>query len=703
MRSAILLLVLKVVIVGACVAINCIKCEQLSNVFVLETSDSPSHEENHNINAEASALKAKSLNSNEDSNTQIITDDSAPAATTTTQFSVSNKNQKQPQKKPTAEYQQVSASNHADSSTTTYELEMSNLKNQVQNDEARRNQNNGSSSRKVDDNEAQFAPPAKPSTATRSTNNTSKPKPASTTTTNSYEYNDNSNSSAPKVQDRLLISISSEEEEQGYNQRPPKHTGGHPDESHSSSSSSYGNNNNPKRKPAITISIQDANINKQNGGNLGGHPAVIVRPSDDGQGIVIATVASTSNHNQQRPTNNNNHHVVTEAPYREPVNNPIQSVINQYLSTTRRPTVTGGNDYGGTNGGSSLGNQRPITSTLVEQPSRPVHQVSDERPQRPSNQVEGTDSSYESGLSRPTARPSSRPTTQDSYGQSDNNNNNYEPTSSNSRPINGNTNNNEEPVRYPLNEKNCGLVHETRIVGGEEADPGDFLWMAAIVKSKPKEGEVRPFCGGSLITRRHILTAAHCLEGLSPRDVLVRLGSYDFDDSTASSLSADYAIDQFRVPAQYSKKTHAADIAIMRLKTPLQLSDNYKTVCMPLPRRSYVGALGTVTGYGSQSQTFRRAAPKLRQVTVPIWENRKCSVVYKRNLTESFLCAGYEEGGKDACQGDSGGPLMTEGPNERMMIVGVVSHGIGCGSPGYPGVYTRTTTFLDWVEKNTKE
>lgn len=77
--------------------------------------------------------------------------------------------------------------------------------------------------------------------------------------------------------------------------------------------------------------------------------------------------------------------------------------------------------------------------------------------------------------------------------------------------------------------------------------------------------------------------------------------------------------------------------------------------------------------------------------------------MYKKNLTESFLCAGWEEGGKDACQGDSGGPLMTEGPNERTMIVGVVSHGIGCGSPGYPGVYTRTTTYLDWIEKNTKE
>lgn len=602
-------------------------------------------------------------------------------------------------------------------------------------------------------------------TATRSTNNqptqtssstaTGHQRPKHSTGTSSSsndESTGSSDTSTPKTEERLLISIISENDDF---RGPQKQLDGSLSLSslgvgsgsslggnlNQNDEPTYGGSNSNKRKPQITISIQEA---KQSGSSgSAGSPAVILRPSENGQSIVISTgslggsstgsigtssINGYENNNKPsvlgglgslsssgtRPTlpgsssyqNNNN-----EPPYnREPsegssVSIPVQIGSSGHnhnhnhnhnsASTTYRPNLINGNSNNEYSSNSNSNSRPTLTPGFIDQPTRLPGlgglSSSDERPQRPTSLVENQ---FEN--QRPSVRPPiNRPPLDQNLGQQGGNlgNEGGDLSSSSSG----------EVVKFPLNEKNCGLVHETRIVGGDEADPADFLWMAAIVRSKPTSGEVRPFCGGSLITRRHILTAAHCLENLAPRDVLVRLGSYDFDDSTASSLSADFAIDQFRVPAQYSKKTHAADIAIMRLKTPLQLTDNYKTVCMPQPRRSYVGALGTVTGYGSQSQTFRKAAPKLRQVTVPIWENRKCSVVYKRNLTESFLCAGFEEGGKDACQGDSGGPLMIEGPNERMMIVGIVSHGIGCGSPGYPGVYTRTTTFLDWIEKNTRE
>lgn len=512
-------------------------------------------------------------------------------------------------------------------------------------------------------------------------------QPASSTTTTTT-----TTTRAPKTEERLLISITANDSDDDLPQRRPTSSYDAATQTQTQSQTTQHN----KRKPSITISIQDANLsNKQQfvGGsssssssNIGGGsaPAVIVRPSENGQSIVISTLGGgasivDANGNSKpaiailSPSSSLSQSDTLSSDYGQPINAPL----NSYSSSTRRPPIA------------SSDNVRPPVSTLVEneQPDSPLLQTQ----QRPPNRLPPVTSSLASSTSSSSSSLDDERPHQplDASNQSD------EPQQSNKQTS-------SEP-KYPLNEKNCGLVHETRIVGGDEANPDDFLWMAAIIKSRPKDGDVRPFCGGSLITRRHVLTAAHCLENLAPRDVLVRLGSYDFDDSSASALSADLAIDQFRVPAQYSKKTHAADIAIMRLKTPLQATDNYKTVCMPQLRRSYVGVLGTVTGYGSQSQTFRRAAPKLRQVTVPIWENRKCSVVYKKNLTESFLCAGFEEGGKDACQGDSGGPLMTEGVNERMMVVGVVSHGIGCGSPGYPGVYTRTSTYLDWIEKNTRE
>lgn len=729
MKRSTLLLFLKVIVASALISFKCTCSEQLSTVFVLETADSDSHND-----GESSALVAKVKNL-DDSNTRIVTDEAVPPAQGNSNKKHNSQNNLQKASQSEPEHHQ-SNNNHKEQDTDSQEQRHNSdhkkAANQQQNStSATSNQpvagsglgepvqadDNGhgdnSHGRRIEE-ESQPTLSAKANTATRSTTSQQqagqKPRSVSSTAASPYDSDDrdyaahSATTGAPKTQERLLISITQNDDDDAY--KPPHKVSaggagagaGQTDE-HPTQAAQHQNH---KRKPAITISIQDANINKQNGGS-GGSSAVIVRPGDDGQSIVIATLGAGPINNDkynQRPAQPGGHSNEPPPPYREPINNPIQNIINQHhqpTSTTRRPAPVGSeyNQIGQSN--------RPITSALIDIQRPPIQVASDERPQRPSS-LDDSLGGYDSGgqAARPTVRPVARPTAElanNGYGGQEH----YETNANNNRPVAGEGAAGAGESKYPLNEKNCGLVHETRIVGGEEADPDDFMWMAAIIKSRPKDGEARPFCGGSLITRRHVLTAAHCLEGLAPRDVLVRLGSYDFDDSTASSLSADFAIDQFRVPAQYSKKTHTADIAIMRLKTPLLATDNYKTVCMPQPRRSYVGTLGTVTGYGSQSQTFRRAAPKLRQVTVPIWENRKCSVVYKRNLTESFLCAGYEEGGKDACQGDSGGPLMTEGPNERMMIVGVVSHGIGCGSPGYPGVYTRTTTFLDWIEKNTRE
>lgn len=637
-------------------------CEKLNTVFILESSEpetaqqpSPSYSSSSSVieasEASSAALtvpkvSSKSLN-HEETNTRIITDEGGPKSAAKQQDSpivVRPHSSQTP-----GRLNQQQSSSHGDT--------------HIQRDDSEKE-------------ESQAASSTQRERIVSGNLRNNQPKPRSTTSTTSNYYD--SAATTPKSEERLLISITSNDD-YSSDYAPNKQTQKQPhDQAEYQPQVQQAQSQPPKRKPQITISIQDPNA-KQSGGG-GGTQAVIVRPSENGQSIVIATVDSNKfnqNNNNPKPSFQN------EPPYSQ-----------QVQSSTHRPPT--GNEYG-----SPYSSQRPVVSTSGQRPPHVSAINADERPQRPTVVLPpNDDSNYEQV--RPTPRP---PINNPQQG--------YEPqggaTGGEQQPFsNGQQQQQQQQqggaeTRFPLNEKNCGTIHETRIVGGDEANPDDFPWMTAIIKSRPKDGEARPFCGGSLITRRHILTAAHCLESLAPRDVLVRLGSYDFDDSTASSLAPDLAIDQFRVPSNYSKKTHVADIAIMRLKTPLSTNDNYKTVCMPQARRSYVGAYGTVTGYGSQSQTFRRAAPKLRQVTVPIWENRKCSTVYKKNLTESFMCAGYEEGGKDACQGDSGGPLMTEGPNERMMVIGVVSHGIGCGAPGYPGVYTRTSTYLDWIEKNTRE
>jgi len=67
-------------------------------------------------------------------------------------------------------------------------------------------------------------------------------------------------------------------------------------------------------------------------------------------------------------------------------------------------------------------------------------------------------------------------------------------------------------------------------------------------------------------------------------------------------------------------------------------------------------------------------------------------VIYK--LPASQMCAGFLQGGIDACQGDSGGPLICDGH-----LAGIISWGVGCADPGYPGVYTNVSHFLKWIRK----
>ena len=87
---------------------------------------------------------------------------------------------------------------------------------------------------------------------------------------------------------------------------------------------------------------------------------------------------------------------------------------------------------------------------------------------------------------------------------------------------------------------------------------------------------------------------------------------------------------------------------------------------------------------------------------VPTITNANCRNDYQNHnipVTDSMICAGYQGvGGKDSCQGDSGGPLICNS-NGNPVLVGVVSWGKGCGEQQYPGVYTRVTPILDWIQE----
>ena len=141
----------------------------------------------------------------------------------------------------------------------------------------------------------------------------------------------------------------------------------------------------------------------------------------------------------------------------------------------------------------------------------------------------------------------------------------------------------------------------------------------------------------------------------------------------------------------YNSFTISNDIALLKLQFPLAMDNYVQPIVLPAQEQDTTGDC-VVSGWGTTAEGG--SSPSyLMKVTVPVVSDAKCRDAY--DIDDSNICAGYDEGGKDACQGDSGGPLYCSGYQ-----AGIVSWGYGCGRPEYPGVYTEVSYFVDWINSN---
>ncbi|KAG7334873.1 hypothetical protein KOW79_001469 [Hemibagrus wyckioides] len=232
---------------------------------------------------------------------------------------------------------------------------------------------------------------------------------------------------------------------------------------------------------------------------------------------------------------------------------------------------------------------------------------------------------------------------------------------------------------------------ETKIVGGEDASPGSWPWQVSI--------QVRGshHCGGSLITEKWVLSAAHCFQRFAASDITVYLGmgSMEGTNPNKQERSASNII----IHEEYNNATKDNDIALVQLSSAVTLTSYVMMVC--LAKRNSVFPGGTnawVTGWGNIASEVALPPPRiLQKVQVPIVSNNDCAKAYgSGSITDSMMCAGLVEGGKDSCQGDSGGPLVVK-DNGVWVQAGIVSFGKGCAEPKYPGVYTRVSQYQDWI------
>ena len=237
----------------------------------------------------------------------------------------------------------------------------------------------------------------------------------------------------------------------------------------------------------------------------------------------------------------------------------------------------------------------------------------------------------------------------------------------------------------------CGRPEITpfaqRIVGGSEAIPNSWPWLVSLRVNDH-------FCGGSLIDARHVLTAAHCVVGAYPGSLRIVAGLHH-RLNTNTGRTQIIGVQRIFIHEQYNGQTLAHDIAILRLCQPVQLNRYVNLICLPGPDPQESASV-TVAGWGS---TYRGSPlpSALQQVTMRV-TNAQAKAAYPAyfNVQRQIGAGIPYVGGKDSCQGDSGGPLMSNS-NGQWYLSGIVSFGYECGRGNYPGVYTRTSAYLNWI------
>ncbi|KYM77754.1 Mite allergen Eur m 3 [Atta colombica] len=243
---------------------------------------------------------------------------------------------------------------------------------------------------------------------------------------------------------------------------------------------------------------------------------------------------------------------------------------------------------------------------------------------------------------------------------------------------------------FLLNGASMKLV--TRIIGGKRACRGEIPYQISL----QNENDIH-FCGGVIINKYYVLTAAHCVSNANTSGLSVVAGTTDLQKPYSRRL-----VQSIFIHEEYNLPPLTNDIALLKLQKPLKFSSRICSVNLPKQNQTVKGgSIAEVSGFGIISCEGEETE-HLYVVDNIITNQTCCRKLFDAaaNITieDTQICANNPTIQKGACVGDSGGPLTVNG-----LLVGLVSFGLYpniCTSIEYPAVYTRVSSYSDWINKN---